>query len=94
MRSGFAPWPGTNYDTIGMLYRNNIVTGGEITNEWVHVTTEDNKAGWSHRGFLELVEETPPPSEGQDKYRVDAASLNLRQGLRHQLRRGRLAEEE
>ncbi len=72
--------PGTNYDTIGMLYRNNIVTGGEITNEWVHVTTEDNKAGWSHRGFLELVEETPPPSEGQDKYRVDAASLNLRQG--------------
>lgn len=76
IRSG----PGTNHATIGMLYRDNIVAGGEIVNDWVHVTTADNKVGWSHRGYLELVEETPPPSPGQEKYRVDAASLNLRQG--------------
>lgn len=76
IRSG----PGTNHSTIGMLYRNNIVEGEEIANEWVRVRTRENVTGWSHRGYLELVEETPPPSEGGEKYRVDAASLNLRQG--------------
>ncbi len=76
IRSG----PGTNHSTIGMLYRNNIVEGGEIANEWVRVRTQDNVTGWSHRAYLELMEETPPPSEGGEKYRVDATSLNLRQG--------------
>lgn len=76
LRSG----PGLNHKIIGMLYRNNIVEGGEIVNDWVNVTTEDNKAGWSHRGFLELQEEPPPPSETQEKYRVDAYRLNFRQG--------------
>lgn len=76
LRSG----PGTNHATIGMLYRDNIVSGGEIVNDWVHVTTADNKTGWSHRAYLELQPDAPPPSEGGDKYRVDASSLNLRQG--------------
>ena len=76
LRSG----PGTNYAAIGMLYRNNIVLGNEIVNDWVHVTTADNKTGWSHRGYLELREELPPPVEGEEKYRVNADSLNLRLG--------------
>ena len=76
VRSG----PGTNYASIGMLYRDNIVEGGEIANDWVNIKTGDNKTGWSHRGFLELLDETPPPPEGQEKFRVDATSLNLRQG--------------
>jgi uncharacterized protein (TIGR02594 family) len=76
LRSG----PGLDHAIVGMLYRNNIVEGGEIVNDWVHVTTQDNKQGWSHRGFLELQEELPPPSSGDTTYRVDAASLNLRQG--------------
>jgi len=76
LRSG----PGLNYKIIGMLYRNNIVTGDEVVNDWVHVTTEDNKTGWSHSNFLEIQEPPPLPSEGLDRYRVDATSLNLRQG--------------
>lgn len=76
LRSG----PGTQHATIGMLYRDNIVAGDEVVNEWVHVTTPDDKTGWSHRGYLELQPDTPPPPEGGEKYRVDAASLNLRQG--------------
>jgi len=76
LRSG----PGTNYETIGMLLRNTIVVGDEVNGDWVHVTTEDNKVGWSHRGYLELLAEPPPPTPGQEKYRVDATSLYLRQG--------------
>jgi len=76
LRSG----PGLNHDIIGMLYRNNIIEGSEIVNDWVHVTTVDNKQGWCHRAYLELQEELPPPVEGQATYRVDATSLNLRQG--------------
>ncbi|NWG33656.1 MAG: TIGR02594 family protein [Chloroflexi bacterium] len=76
MRSG----PGVHYDTIGTLARHAIVAGSEIKNSWIHVSAEDGRQGWCHRGFLELQEETPPPLEAQDKYRVDATSLNLRQG--------------
>jgi uncharacterized protein (TIGR02594 family) len=63
-----------------MLLKNTIVVGDEVNGDWVHVTTEDNKTGWSHRGYLELLVEPPPPTPGQEKYRVDAASLYLRQG--------------
>jgi len=76
LRSG----PGLTYNIIGILYRNNIVTGDEIVNDWVHVTTEDNKTGWSHSNFLELQAEPPPPSDGGIRYRVDAYRLNFRQG--------------
>ena len=76
LRSG----PGTNYAAVGMLYRNNTVLGNEIVNDWVHVTTADNKTGWSHRGYLELREELPPSAGGEEKYRVQADSLNLRLG--------------
>jgi hypothetical protein len=76
LRSG----PGTNYAIVGMLYRNNIVTGDEVAGDWVHVTTSDNKTGWSHRGYMELREELPPPAGAEEKYRVDADSLPLYQG--------------
>ena len=76
LRSG----PGTNNSIIGMLYKNNIVTGDETVGDWVQVTTDGNKTGWSHKGYLELTEELPPPANAQEKYRVDATSLNLRQG--------------
>ena len=75
LRSG----PGTSHAVVGMLYRNNIVSGDEIVNDWVHVTSGD-KTGWSHRGFLELQNEMPPPTDAQATYRVDVTSLNLRQG--------------
>jgi uncharacterized protein YgiM (DUF1202 family) len=75
IRSG----PGTTYSIVGALLQGQIVQGDEINGDWVHVTSPDNKVGWSHRGFLELIEETPPtPSD--ISYRVDASILNLRQG--------------
>ena len=67
IRSG----PGTTFSIIGMLYKNATVQGDEIKNDWVHITTSDNKTGWSHRGYLTLVDETPPPPSGT-AYRVDA----------------------
>ena len=71
--------PGTTFAIIGMLYKNNVVEGSEIKDDWVHVTTADNKAGWSHRAYLELLDEDPPqPSE--TTYRVEASTLNVRQG--------------
>jgi len=75
LRSG----PGINYANIGMLYRNTIVTGSEIVNDFIHVTTEDNKTGWSHRGYLELREELPLPVESEEKYQVSVESLDLHQ---------------
>ena len=75
LRSG----PGTTFAIIGMLSKNDLVQGDEIRGDWVHVTTTDNRIGWSHRGYLELVDETPPPSSGT-AYRVDANTLNVRQG--------------
>lgn len=75
VRSG----PGTTYSIVGALYKDNIVQGDEVSGEWVHVTSPDNKVGWSHRGYLELVDEAPP-TPSRDSYRVETASLNLRQG--------------
>ena len=75
----FRSGPGTNYAIIGMLYRNNIVTSDEISGDWVHVTTSDNKTGWAHRGYMELREELPPSTGAEEKYRVDADNLSLRQ---------------
>ena len=76
IRSG----PRTTFSIIGMIYKNNTVQGDEIQNDWVHITTTDNKVGWSHRGYLELVDETPPPPPSGTAYRVDATTLNVRQG--------------
>ena len=93
IRSG----PGTSYEVIGALFRNNIVQGDELSGDWVHVTSTEDKVGWSHRGFLELIDETPP-TPSQTSYRVDATTLNLRQGpgLNHAvigtLRRGEIVE--
>ena len=75
IRSG----PATTHPIIGALFRNNIVQGDEINGDWVHVTSTENKTGWSHRGFLELIDETPP-TPSQASYRVDASTLNLRLG--------------
>jgi uncharacterized protein (TIGR02594 family) len=75
IRSG----PGTSYPIVGALYKDNLVRGDESNGDWVHITSSDNKVGWSHRGFLELVDETPPAPR-QNTYRIDTASLNLRQG--------------
>jgi uncharacterized protein (TIGR02594 family) len=93
IRSG----PGTTYSITGLLYKNNTVQGGELKGDWLQITTADNKTGWSHRAYLDQVEDTPPPSTGTN-YRVDASSLNLRQGpgLNHtvigSLKRGEVLE--
>lgn len=75
IRSG----PGITYAITGMLLRDDVVEGGELANDWLKVITEDNKSGWSHRGYLELIDETPLPP-AQVVYRVDANALNVRQG--------------
>jgi len=76
LRSG----PGTSNSIVGMLYHDNSVTGDEKVGDWIHVITADNKTGWSHKSYLELLEELPLPVDAQEKYRVDVTSLNLRQG--------------
>src|SRR5215208_5077998 len=75
IRSG----PGTSYAVIGTLLKNQIVPGDQINGDWVHVTSLDNKVGWSHRGFLELQADLPP-TPSSTSYRVDGTTLNLRQG--------------
>ena len=57
IRSG----PGTSHTIIGVLYKDDEVQGDEIRGDWVHITAADGKVGWSHRGYLELIDETPVP---------------------------------
>ncbi|HSO14274.1 MAG TPA: SH3 domain-containing protein, partial [Anaerolineales bacterium] len=76
VRSG----PGRDYDIIGNLYLNNIVKGDEIVNDWIHITTEDNRTGWCHGRYLKLQKELGLFTGGREKYRVDMTGLNLRQG--------------
>lgn len=75
IRSG----PGTSYSIIGALHKDDVVQGDETSGDWVHITSSDNKVGWCHRGFLELMDEAPPVPN-RESYRVATASLNLRQG--------------
>jgi uncharacterized protein (TIGR02594 family) len=75
LRSG----PGTNFPAVGALYRDNIVQGGEIQNDWIRVTTGDNKTGWCHRAYLELIE-AAPPNPVETLYRVNTGTLNVRDG--------------
>lgn len=75
IRSG----PGTNFSVIGALLKNEIIVSDDMQGDWVHFTAENNKTGWCHRGFLELIDETTP-LPALTNYRVDATSLNLRQG--------------
>lgn len=75
LRSG----PGTNFPAVGALYRNYIVQGGELLDDWIHVTTGDNKMGWCHRGYLELID-AAPPNPAETMYRVNTGTLNVRSG--------------
>jgi uncharacterized protein (TIGR02594 family) len=76
VRSG----PGTTYAIVTTIIKDMIVQGGEIKGDWVNVTTPDNKTGWSHRGYLKLMDESPPLPSTETAYRVDATTLNLRKG--------------
>ena len=44
IRSG----PGTSFEVIGALFRNNVVQGDESSGDWVHIASTENKVGWSH----------------------------------------------
>ena len=77
IRSG----PGLTFSIIGGLYKNDVVEGSEINGDWVHSTTSNNMIGWSHRSYLELMNETPPPPSATDvQMFVTTDTLNYRSG--------------
>ncbi len=76
VRSG----PGTNYDDIGNLYRDEVVKALDYAQNdtWIKIIREsDGLTGWSFAAYLE--ETTEPPGE-IGWYRVTASSLNVREG--------------
>ncbi|MGD8403461.1 MAG: SH3 domain-containing protein [Anaerolineales bacterium] len=76
VRSG----PGTDYDDIGNLYRDEVVKALDYANNdtWIKIIREsDGLTGWSFAAYLE--ETTEPPDE-LGWYRVTASVLNVREG--------------
>jgi len=80
VRSG----PGTNFPSIGLLYRNDVVESLEFNAgaSWMRARRlTDGLTGWSSTQFLDkITTEPPPPPPTGDKYRVTATRLHIRSG--------------
>jgi GH25 family lysozyme M1 (1,4-beta-N-acetylmuramidase)/uncharacterized protein YgiM (DUF1202 family) len=75
--------PGTTYPHIGFLVRNDIVEAIDTnpTGNWYRIRRlSDGLTGWSASAYLVKVTTTPPPTGDGDRYRVNAGSLNVREG--------------
>jgi len=87
--------PGTNYDVVGYLQRNDIVEAFDANADgsWLYVRREsDGLMGWCSITYLvrinvppppgpdEPPEEPPPPDTGGKRYRVTAGALYVREG--------------
>jgi GH25 family lysozyme M1 (1,4-beta-N-acetylmuramidase)/uncharacterized protein YraI len=77
--------PGTNFKSIGFLRRNDIVEALEFNAgaTWTRVRRlTDSLTGWSSSEYLDKITTTPPPPPPptEDKYRVTASRLHVREG--------------
>lgn len=81
--------PGTNYKSIGFLRRNEIVEALEASTDgsWLRVRRlTDGLTGWASSTFLVRITTPPPPPPPPqpptvgDRFKVTAASLNVREG--------------
>ncbi|MGE5777287.1 MAG: SH3 domain-containing protein [Chloroflexota bacterium] len=76
--------PGANYKAVGYLVRNDIVEVLEFNADksWARLRRlTDNLTGWSASQYLEKVgTPPPPPPPTEEKYRVTASRLHVRQG--------------
>ena len=76
--------PGTNFRSIGLLNRNDIVESLEFNAgaSWMrHRRLTDGLSGWSSTQFLDKITTTPPPPPPTgDRYRVTATRLHVREG--------------
>ena len=77
--------PGTEYPSIGYLVRNDVVEALDTNpmGTWYRIRRlSDGLTGWSASAYLvKLSTPPPPPPPGDgDRYRVNAASLYVREG--------------
>jgi GH25 family lysozyme M1 (1,4-beta-N-acetylmuramidase)/uncharacterized protein YraI len=76
--------PGTEYQSIGLLYRNEVVQRLETSADgaWLRVKRNyDGLTGWSSKQFLEETAAPPPVSEDTyEWFQVTATTLNVREG--------------
>ncbi len=76
--------PGTTYDSIGLIYPNEIVEeiNANTDRTWLKIRKADGSLiGWSFAIYLSPISETPPPIIEARKYKVTASpSLKVRSG--------------
>jgi GH25 family lysozyme M1 (1,4-beta-N-acetylmuramidase)/uncharacterized protein YraI len=81
--------PGTNFDVVGLLRRDEVVEGLGLSNDgaWAQIKRpSDTLTGWAFRTFLILTSPPttppppPPPPPTADWYKVTASALNVREG--------------
>lgn len=74
--------PGTNFNIIGKLNYNEIVEGLLVSADglWLKLRRSDGVEGWASLDYLVAVSAPPPPVQVTTWYKVNAATLNVREG--------------
>ena len=44
--------PGTNYQSIGVLYKGEVITVKETRGAWLRISTDENADGWVHGNYV------------------------------------------
>lgn len=73
---------GTTYNVIGKIYLNDVVKSIKLSDDglWLHLRRADGLEGWSSMDYLEPASAPPPPPTASKWYKVNTASLNVREG--------------
>lgn len=81
MRDG----PGTTYSIVGKIYLNDVVESIKLSDDglWLNLRRSDGLEGWSSMDYLEPTSAPPPPPPPpvtSKWFKVNTASLNVREG--------------
>jgi uncharacterized protein YgiM (DUF1202 family) len=48
--------PGTNYQSIGVLYKGDVITVKETRGAWLRISTDENADGWVHGDYVRRLQ--------------------------------------
>ncbi len=74
--------PGTNYNVIAKMNFNEVVEALLLSPDglWLQLRRSDGTEGWASMDYLAAISAPPPPAPVTTWYKVNAATLNVREG--------------